>query len=140
MDAQYICAEQTSLTGGTAAGRALQQPDPRSGFVREHSFHLRKFQGNSLLGLWCKKWARLKAILRVYTLPPPLCWSVPGLPHDPQRMPTTHRLLGRPFCCPERAQEHTLTHFSINHSDVTNQYLIINNLLSKIMPLQVSFQ
>lgn len=99
VDAQWIRAEHRSLTGGTAAGR---------GFVRERSFHLREFQGNSLLGLWCKKWTRLKAIARIYTLPPPLCSLVPGLPHDPHRMPTTHRLVGWPFCCPERAQEHTL--------------------------------
>lgn len=32
-DARCICAEQISLTGGSAAGRPLRQPDPSSGFV-----------------------------------------------------------------------------------------------------------
>lgn len=52
--------KQTSLAGGSAAGRALQQPDPHSGFVGEHLFHLREFQGNSLLGLWHKKMEQIE--------------------------------------------------------------------------------
>lgn len=44
---------------------------PLFGFC--HLFHLREFQGNSLLDLWCKKAKLMNAVVTIYTFMPPFC-------------------------------------------------------------------